>query len=293
MFDSQPINVSPAFDSPSKLPFAATPRTAERNWATVRLDDLLALLGVAMPAGARGLDETFPVRKIRPGETLYHAGDRFGAIYVVRSGFFKTVALDRGGAEVVLGFPMCGDAVGLDGVDSGCYRSDVVALELSNVAVISFSRLAQLGREHRCIERLVYSLFCRELARQETTAWRLCTLSAEARIAAFLLDLSDRHARLGYSARSFALRATRQEIGSYLGLKLETVSRTLSAFAAAGLIAIDRRDVTLNEIDALRRILDPLARETAAHAPAAPRRSGSTSARARLAREARDLALAA
>ena len=87
--------------------------------------------------------------------------------------------------------------------------------------------------------------------------WLLGTLSAEARLASFLLELSERFGRLGYSRTAFALRATRQEIGSYLGLKLETVSRTLSAFAAAGLLEIDRRDVTLLDLEGLRRIVDP------------------------------------
>src|ERR1700752_2508941 len=87
--------------------------------------------------------------------------------------------------------------------------------------------------------------------------WLLGTLSAEARLASFLLDLSERFGRLGYSRTAFALRATRQEIGSYLGLKLETVSRTLSAFAAAGLVDIDRRKVVLRDAIGLRRIIDP------------------------------------
>jgi CRP/FNR family transcriptional regulator len=229
----------------------------ESNWGSVRFVDLAALLGVALPADPRFADVTFPLRRIRAGEVLHRAGDAFKAIYVVRSGFFKTVSIDTAGAELVLGFPMAGDAIGLDGVDSGRYLTDVVALDISNVAVIPFPQLAQLAREHACVERLLYSIFSRELVHKHAMFWLLGTLSAEARIASFLLDLSERFGRLGYSRTAFALRATRQEIGSYLGLKLETVSRTLSAFAAAGLVYIDRREVTLRDLDGLRCIVDP------------------------------------
>jgi CRP/FNR family transcriptional regulator len=234
----------------------------ESNWGSVKFIDLAALLGVALPADPRFADVTFPLRRIRAGEVLHRSGDAFKAIYVVRSGFFKTVSIDSAGAELVLGFPMAGDAIGLDGVDSGRYLTEVVALDISNVAVIPFAQLAQLAREHACIERLLYSIFSRELVHKHAMFWLLGTLSAEARLASFLLDLSERFGRLGYSRTAFALRATRQEIGSYLGLKLETVSRTLSAFAAAGLVDIDRREVTLRDLEGLRCIVDPARQST-------------------------------
>jgi CRP/FNR family transcriptional regulator len=156
-----------------------------------------------------------------------------------------------------LGLPIAGAVIGLDGVDSGHYLADVVALDISSVAVIPFGQLAHLAREHACVERLLYSLFSRELVHKHAMFWLLGTLSAEARLASFLLELSERYGRLGYSRTTFALRTTRQEIGSYLGLKLETVSRTLSAFAAGGLLEIDRRDVKLLDLEGLRRIVDP------------------------------------
>ncbi|HUL66900.1 MAG TPA: helix-turn-helix domain-containing protein [Burkholderiaceae bacterium] len=234
------------------------------NWGSVRFIDIAALLGIALPADPRFADMTFPLRRIRAGEVLHRAGDPLKAIYVVRSGFFKTVSIDRAGAELVLGFPMAGDAIGLDCVDSGHYLTEVVALDIGNVAVIPFSQLTQLAREHACIERLLYSMFSRELVHKHAMFWVLGTLSAEARLASFLLDLSERFGRLGYSRTAFALRATRQEIGSYLGLKLETVSRTLSAFAAAGLADIHRRQVTLRDLDGLRCIVEPPRQSTEA-----------------------------
>jgi CRP/FNR family transcriptional regulator len=229
----------------------------EANWASVQFGDLLSLLDIPAPADRRLLDVTFSVRKVNAGEALHRAGDKFRALYIVRSGFFKTVSVDASGAELVLGFPMGGDVLGFDGIDSDRYTADVVALDISSVAVIPFTQLSQLAREHPCVERLLYSIFSREVAHKHTMFWLLGTLSAEARLARFLLDLSDRFGRLGYSRTAFGLRATRQEIGSHLGLKLETVSRTLSAFAAAGLVYIDRRQVVLRDLAGLRRIVDP------------------------------------
>jgi CRP/FNR family transcriptional regulator len=257
MFDSGLGNID--YAGHHSAPVACTYERADQqhsaDWASVKLDDLLGLLGIA--ADHRFGDVTFPVRKVKTGETLHRAGDKFRALYVVRSGFFKTASVDASGAELVLAFPMTGDAIGVDGFDSGHYTTDVVALDISSVAVVPFAQLSELAREHPCIERLLYSLFSRELVNKQAMFWLLGTLSAEARLASFLLDLSDRFGRLGYSRSAFALRATRQEIGSYLGLKLETVSRTLSAFAAAGLVAVDRRQVTLLDVARLRHIVDP------------------------------------
>lgn len=233
------------------------PAPAAANWASVSLADLAPALGATTAADSPLGGVAFPVRRLRAGETLVRAGDRFDAVYAVRSGFLKTVCVEPGGTEVVLAFPMAGDLVGLDGLDPGRYTADVVALDTSHIVVLPFARLAQLGREHPAIERLLYTVFSRELVREHGMLWVLGTLNAEARVAACLLDLSERYARLGYSRTSFALRMTRQELGSYLGIKLETVSRTLSAFAAAGLITVDRRMVTLRDLDGLRHIVKP------------------------------------
>jgi CRP/FNR family transcriptional regulator len=188
---------------------------------------------------------------------LCRAGDRFDAVYVVRCGFLKTLHLDQTGTEQVQAFPMGGDVIGLDGIDAGRYSADVIALDTSQVVVVPFSRLAQLGRDHPCLERLLYRLFSHELVRKHGMIWLLGTLGADARVATFLLDLSERFGRLGFSRSSFVLRMTRHEIGSYLGIQLETVSRTLSAFSAAGLLKAEGKTITLCNVPALRRIVEP------------------------------------
>ena len=224
---------------------------------SMTLVELATLLGGSADSGRDLPDIRFPVRQLKTGETLHRAGDRFDAIYVVRSGFLKTVTVDLTGEEQVLAFPMGGDVIGLDGLDTERYASDAVALDSSQVAVVSFARIARLGHDYPFLERLLYAAFSHELVRKRNMIWLLGTLHAEARLATFLLDLSARFARLGYSRSSFALRMSREEIGSYLGIKLETVSRAFSTFAATGLMAVDRKEVTLRDIAGLQRVVRP------------------------------------
>ena len=234
------------------------------NWAIVGLSELAPMLGVPIDVPAGMADVEFPVRRLRPGETLCRAGDEFEALYVVRSGFLKTVSLDGAGNEQVLAFPMRGDAIGVDGFDQGHYTADAIALESCHVIIVPFVRIAGLGRRIPGIERLIYAIFNRELVHRQSMVRLLGMLNAEARVAAFLLDLSERFGRLGCSRSSFVLRMTREELGSYLGIKLETVSRALSAFAASGLVDVSRREMVLNDVDELRRKVEsPTAKEPA------------------------------
>jgi CRP/FNR family transcriptional regulator len=222
----------------------------------VALPELAARLGVDLPADRVLAATTFAVRRLRPSDALYRAGDPFESLYLVHAGVFKTVLVDSGGAEQVLAFPMAGDVVGIDGVDPGRYPSECIALEQSAVAVIPFARLAHLGRDHSAVEHLVYRIFSRELVCKHEMMLRLGTLHAEARVAAFLLELADRHKHIGLSRQVFVLRMTRAELGSYLGVKLETVSRALSSFAAAGLIEVSRRTITIRDAAGLHQIVE-------------------------------------
>ncbi|MEO8132672.1 MAG: helix-turn-helix domain-containing protein [Betaproteobacteria bacterium] len=242
----------------------------------VGLPELAELLGIAldMPAGMGDIE--FAVRRLQPGEALCRAGDEFDAFYVVRSGFLKTVSLDGSGNEQVLAFPMRGEAVGVDGFDRGYYTADAVALDSCHVIIVPFPRIAGLAARIPGIERIVYAIFNHELVHRQNMVRLLGMFNAEARVAAFLLDLSERFGRLGCSKSSFMLRMTRQELGSYLGIKLETVSRALSAFAASGLMDVSRRELVLNDVDGLRRKIEApatndCARQVARKAPASLR----------------------
>lgn len=221
---------------------------------SVTLSELLGTLGESETARLRLNGIRFPVRRLKPRQLLHRAGDRFDCISVVRSGALKSACVDAGGIEQVVSFPMQGDVIGLEGVGQGRFTADVVALEVSHVAVVPFARLAQLGRDHYELERLIYKLFSRELMRDHDMVCLLSNLTADARVATFLLELSDRYRMLGCSASDIVLRMRRQDVASYLGIQLETVSRTLSAFAAAQLIEVHGRNIVLRDPAQLRRI---------------------------------------
>ena len=162
----------------------------------------------------------FTLRRVQRGEPLVRAGDPFESLYVVRSGFFKTVMLDRYGCEQVIGFPIQGDLIGADGLAEGNYTVEPIALEQSEVVIVPFGRVQALAQASPVLERALYRAVSRELVRDQGTQWMLGTLGAEARVAAFLLGLAERYGRLGYSRRAFNLRMTRAELGSTDGKSL-------------------------------------------------------------------------
>ncbi len=231
----------------------------EHEGANVSVRDLTRLLHIDCPEEAWLAQTTFALRRVREGESLVRAGDKFHSLYVVRSGCFKTVYTDFSGSEQVLGFPMNGDLMGADGIDSGHYSSTAVSLDTSEVVIVPLTSLARLVYECPRLEALLYRVLSRELVRVQNMAWTLGTLGAEGRVAAFLQTLSARLGALGYSRCSFNLRMTRQEIGSFLGLKLETVSRALSALNSSGIIEVHQRSISIVDADALRAAIDPAA----------------------------------
>jgi CRP/FNR family transcriptional regulator len=239
----------------------------DQEGANVSVRDLARLLHIDSPDEALLARTVFSLRRVHEGESLLRAGDKFHSLYVVRSGCFKTVYTDFSGSEQVLGFPMCGDLMGADGIDSGFYCSTVISLDTSEVVIVPFASLARLADECSKLEALLYRLLSRELVRVQNMAWTLGTLGAEGRVAVFLLSFSDRLGALGYSRCSFNLRMTRQDIGSYLGLKLETVSRALSALNTSGSIRVHQRSIDIVDALALRGVVDPSAGVAAGSAP--------------------------
>lgn len=195
--------------------------------------------------------------KYKPGQRVYTMSQPFESLYVVYSGFLKTVMVDEAGHEQVLGFPMKGDLLGADGIDAGTYQTEVLAQTLCELIVLPYKTLVELGRKMPQLELEILAVMSRELARQQRLLFTLCSLPAEARVARFLSSLSERYAAMGCSSTAFTLRMTRQEIGSYLGLALETVSRVLQALQQAGLIAVDQKEITIRRpevLQAMRRL---------------------------------------
>lgn len=193
-------------------------------------------------------------QRVRRGETLYTAGDQFRVLYVVRVGVFKSFTLSDDGLMQVTGFSMSGDVIGLDGIDSGEHQSSVVALDDCEVFVVPFAQCERWTQESANAQRLMMRTLSREILRSQELMLLLGTMRAEQRLATFLLDVSDRYGRLGYSRTQFILRMTRQDIGSYLGLKLETVSRLLSRFQAEGILQVQGKSLALLDVAALWRI---------------------------------------
>jgi CRP/FNR family transcriptional regulator len=194
-------------------------------------------------------------RRLRKGEPLYRAGAPLTALYAIRSGFLKSCVLHEDGREQVAGFHMMGDLLGLDAIGGGRHVSDSVALEDSEVCEISFPLLEQLSREAPSLQQQLNRVMSREIIRDHGVMLLLGSMRAHERLAAFLLNLSQRFALRGYSATEFNLRMTRQEIGSYLGLKLETVSRAFSAFQRRRLIEVRQREIRILDPHRLRALL--------------------------------------
>ena len=194
-------------------------------------------------------------RRVKRGETLFGAGDAFGSVYAIRSGFFKTSVIDGEGREQVTGFRMSGELLGLDGLGAGRYNGTAIALEDSEACVLPFALVEELSHDIRPLQRQLHAVLSREIVRDHGVMMLLGSMRAEERLATFLLNLSKRFVRRGYSSSDFHLRMTREEIGSYLGLKLETVSRLFSAFQKDALIEVQQKHVRILDIAGLERLL--------------------------------------
>jgi len=243
------------------------------------LKEVCDLLRIQAPASAAGDEFQFQHMQFKAGQRIHTIGQPFDMLYIVYSGFLKSVMIDESGNEQVLGFPMKGDMFGIDGIHRKQYSTETVALTACEVILVPFKIFSTLGRTHFELEAAMYGVMSRELVREQSMIGTLGSLSAEARVARFLVFLSDRFAEMGYSGKQFNLRMTRQEIGNYLGLTLETVSRTLSAFNAIGLISVDQRAIVLHDAHALKtlRRLPPSQVRAKQAAAKAAKRSASSS----------------
>jgi CRP/FNR family transcriptional regulator, anaerobic regulatory protein len=191
-------------------------------------------------------------RPVRRGETLFRADDAFHALFAVRCGSFKTLVAHAGGREQVSGLYLAGETLGLDGIGERRHACSAVALEDSSVCVIPYALLERTCRETGAIQRRFHQLMSREIARDGRQMALLTAPRADERVAQFLLDFSARLAQRGYAAAEFTLRMTRNDLGSYLGMTLETVSRTLSRLHRRGLISAQGKHIRIRDFDGLR-----------------------------------------
>jgi CRP/FNR family transcriptional regulator len=205
-----------------------------------------------LAAGSEALldDLVLTRRRIRRGESLYRVGSGFESLYAVRSGFFKSRVVLEDGRDQVTGFHMAGEIMGMDGIGTERHSAEVMALEDSEVCVIPYARL-----EEPDLQRQLHKVMSREIVRDQGVMMLLGTMRAEERLAAFLLNLSQRFVARGYARDEFHLRMTRDEIGSYLGLSLETVSRLFSRLQDEGLITVQQKHIRILDAAALKALL--------------------------------------
>lgn len=204
----------------------------------------------------RRLDELcLQKRSFARGDYLYRSGDKFRSLYAIHGGSFKTQILHEDGREQVTGFQMAGEIIGLDAISTDKHTCDAVALESSEVCELPFDKLETLSRELPSLQRHLHKIMSREIVRDQGIMLLLGSMRAEERLTAFLLNLSQRFAARGYSPTQFQLRMSRQEIGSYLGLKLETVSRTFSLLQQRGLINIHIKSIEILDLAGLQACL--------------------------------------
>lgn len=199
------------------------------------------------------LDELVERRgPFRGGEHLFRVGEPFSQLYAVRSGVFKSYALDEDGKEQVLGFHLPGELMGLDAIHPGTHRCAAMALDTAQVCALPFDELSELAQEVPALQATLFRLLSKEISDKSELA---ADHTAEQRIASFLLALSRRYKLRGYSAAEFVLTMHRRDIANYLRLATETVSRVFKRFQDSGWIAVDRRHVRLLDTDALKALI--------------------------------------
>lgn len=265
-FPEVKMSLSTSMPHPVAPPLPGLPGRHIRNLhATETIADAIhctscLLRGFCLPCGLaqediEKLDSLVSLRRtIRRGQALYHANDAFENIYAARTGSFKSLLFNRDGREQITSFRIAGELLGLDGISTDRHICDAVALEDSQVCVIPFRRLARLGQGFPTIQNKIHQLFGEEITREHKLLMMLGNMRAEERVATFILDLSDRLTARGYSSKEFTLRATRDEIGNYLGIKMETVSRAFSRLQESGLISLQQKLIRIVDVQGLRAL---------------------------------------
>jgi CRP/FNR family transcriptional regulator len=235
---------------------ASAPAPIKTLCSTCHLKDLCLPCGLAGSDVQRLDGLMFGRRKIKAEQTLYREGDKFQFIYAVRSGTFKSGLTLKDGREQVTGFHMAGELMGLDGAAAGTHASAAIALEDAEVCAIPYAHLNELAATNSNMQHVVARLMSREIVREHSLMMLLGSMNAEERLAAFILNISQRMKARGYSAAEFHLRMSRAEIGSYLGMKLETVSRTFSHFQHERLLEVDKKYIRILDMDGLTRTFE-------------------------------------
>lgn len=221
-----------------------------------------SLTELCLPRGMNGsemdaLDEIVDRQQpYQPGQHLFRAGENSHAVFAVRSGALKTYCTTADGDEQVLGFTLPGELVGLDGMNEGHYESSTVVLETASVCELSYTRLDELCHHLPGLNRQMMRVISREISSDHHMMLLLGKRAADERLATFLLSLSGRYHSRGLSATEFNLPMTRMDIGNFLGLAIETVSRLFAQFQKDGLLSVERRQIRITDLDRLKAMVE-------------------------------------
>jgi CRP/FNR family transcriptional regulator, anaerobic regulatory protein len=238
----------------STMPQPSCHSTPQTHCANCRLSALCLPIALQLEDVDR-LDKIIQRgRPIQKSDRLYHAGERFESVYAVRSGAIKTVNITKDGQEQITGFYLPGEIIGMDGIASGHHTNDAIALETSAICEIPFSRLEELSFQLPGLQRRLFQVMSQEIANDQQLITLLSKNSADERIAALLLSISARNHGRGLSADEFYLPMSRGDIGNFLGLTIETVSRVMGRLNKQKIIDLDKKHVLVKDMLGLRQL---------------------------------------
>jgi len=241
----QLVNTSSASHISSCLP------ETKNRCSSCSLRELCVPTGLAA-SDLQRVEHIMTRRRIARGDVLFHMDDKFANLYAIRLGHFKTHQLSAEGIEQITGFQMAGELLGMDAISTDRHSCYAVALEDSEVCEIPFNRLEELFAEIPILLRHFHRTMSQEITRDQNTMLLLGNMQAEQRVAAFLINLSTRYKMRGYSPTNFQLRMSREDIGKYLGLTIESVSRLFSKFKKMAWIEVDKREIKINDLAQLK-----------------------------------------
>jgi CRP/FNR family transcriptional regulator, anaerobic regulatory protein len=217
-------------------------------------EQLFSLCGIESRQNLNSFPQKFLHVRVKAGRHVYLSNDKCEMIYLVYSGFLKNTWADNNGNEKIIDFPMKGEMVGLDGIAHGKFANSLKALTDSELIAIPLDFCRRQNVEGEVFRNHIISVLSQQLVNEQKSSFMISALPVDAKVAKFLLSLSFKFKSLGYSEKSFILRMSREEIGSYLGVSLETVSRTISGLCKIGVLKKDNRSIEIINFDALKKL---------------------------------------
>lgn len=193
-------------------------------------------------------------KPIQKGEQIFKSGDPLKSLFAIRSGTIKSYTITEQGDEQITGFHLAGDVIGFDGIHSQTHQSFAQSLETAMICEIPFATLDELSGTMPKLRQQIMRLMSTEIISDQEMILLLSKKNAEERLAAFINNLAIRYANRGFSAKEFRLTMTRGDIGNYLGLTVETISRLLGRFQKSGLIEVKGKYITILDLEALTQL---------------------------------------